>query len=108
MKEFFVENWMFVLIAVVYVAERAQYLSAEWAARIRSLVEVLTHAAVPGVTMEKAQVKNAMMDRGLYHDIEIDRALDVVQPKLTPRVSKAKKILSGALKVLPFVTRFLK
>jgi hypothetical protein len=108
MKEFLSSNWPYIVVALVYIAERAQYLSADKANIIRKLVTVIRGKDIGVVAPDNSATKDAMIDAGLYHSPDIDAALDVVKPEVTPRVSKGKRFLNGFLKVLPVVTRFAK
>lgn len=108
MGEFLSGNWPYIIVAIVYVAERAQALSKNWAEKIRKLVAFLHAAKHPQADLDHDILKVGMQELGLYHDPDIDAALDTVDPEFTPRVSKGKRFLNGLLKVLPVVTRFVK
>ncbi len=108
MKDFLSSNWPYIIVAIVYVAERAQYLSADWANKIHSLVTLIRGKDLGVLPRGVESTREAMSDMGLLHDITIDSALDNVRPESTPRVSRGKKVLNGLLKILPFVTRFKK
>lgn len=108
MKEWLASNWPYLVVALLYAAERSDAISKEWADKIRHLVTVIRGKDIGVVAPTESATKDAMEDAGLLHDPDIDVALDIVKPELTPRVSKGKLFLRGLLKVLPFVTRFVK
>jgi len=104
MKEWLAENWPYLAVAIVYVLERSQSISGKLAAKIRALVSALSR--VDNLHMDSAG-KDAARAEGLNHDPDVDIALDTVKPEGTARVSKGKRFLRGALKVLPILDRFM-
>lgn len=102
MKEWLVANWPYLVIAIVYVAERTTAISAGFAKKIRMLVQAISTADNLSMTRDG---QDAAAGLGLAQDPDVDVALDSVEPHDTPRVSKGKRIWRGLLKILPLVSR---
>lgn len=99
MSEYLSENWVTILVAVLYIVSHSKGISSQWKRRAAVLMGAIDKAPEM-LGCAKDNVKGSEFN----DDLKLNSILDKVSPHADKRVPLGRKIVDGLVNLIPFVS----